>query len=278
MRISIVTISFNQARYLEAAIRSILDQDYDDIEYIVVDPGSTDGSREIIERYRDRISHMVLEPDDGPADGLNRGFGYASGDIYYYLNADDLLLPGALETVAAYFEAHPGVDVLLGHGYRIDSIGDRVTRIFSSPGWSLRGYALGVSNAVQQSTFFRASAYRAAGGFNAENRTCWDGELLVDMALNGARIEVLNDYLGAFRIYSESITGSGRFADACLRDMRRITERILGRGLEARDRREAAIRALLKYVRRPDHTFWKIRHRLVSAKPEQPESDRLNSQ
>ena len=73
-RVSIVTISFNQEKFLERTIRSVLAQDYPEIEYIVVDPGSTDGSRDIIERYRDRIAHVIFEPDKGPSDGLNKGF------------------------------------------------------------------------------------------------------------------------------------------------------------------------------------------------------------
>ena len=85
MIISIVTLSYNQAEFLERAIRSVVEQDYADIEYIVVDPGSTDGSREIIERYRDRISTVILDPDDGPADGLNKGFAAATGDIFAYI-------------------------------------------------------------------------------------------------------------------------------------------------------------------------------------------------
>ena len=96
MKVSVVTVSFNQARFLERAIRSVLGQDYDDIEYIVVDPGSTDGSRAIVERWRDRIDRIILEPDRGPPDGLNKGFAAATGEIFAYLNADDALLPGAV--------------------------------------------------------------------------------------------------------------------------------------------------------------------------------------
>src|SRR6202171_6644991 len=95
-RVSIVTISFNQAPFLERAIRSVVEQDYPDIEYIVVDPGSTDGSRDIIERYRSRISQVIYEPDHGPADGLNKGFASATGDIFGSINADDAFLPGAV--------------------------------------------------------------------------------------------------------------------------------------------------------------------------------------
>jgi len=94
MKFSIVTISYNQAQFLEKAILSVLNQEGVGLEYIVVDPGSTDGSREIIERYRDRFGHVVFEKDHGPADGLNKGFQYATGDVYGYLNSDDVLLPG----------------------------------------------------------------------------------------------------------------------------------------------------------------------------------------
>ena len=92
MRVSIVTISFNQAPYLERALQSVLTQSYPDVEYIVVDPGSSDGSREIIERYRSRLAGVVLEPDNGPADGLNREFAQASGEVFGHPNPDDVLL------------------------------------------------------------------------------------------------------------------------------------------------------------------------------------------
>ncbi len=78
MKVSVVTISYNQAEFLEQCIRSVIEQDYDDIEYIVVDPGSTDGSRDIIEKYHDYIDHIIFEPDCGPADGLNKGFAHAT--------------------------------------------------------------------------------------------------------------------------------------------------------------------------------------------------------
>lgn len=123
MKISIVTISFNQTCFLEEAICSVLEQGYPNVEYIVVDPGSTDGSREIIERYSDRIDKVIFEPDEGPADGLNKGFAHASGDVFGFLNSDDVLEPGALSGAARYFEARPEVDVVSGHSWIIDEEG-----------------------------------------------------------------------------------------------------------------------------------------------------------
>ena len=87
MKFSVVTISFNQRQYLDEALCSVLTQDYPAIEYIVVDPGSTDGSRELIESFANRLARVVFEPDQGAADGLNKGFQHASGDIFGFLNS-----------------------------------------------------------------------------------------------------------------------------------------------------------------------------------------------
>ena len=143
-KISIVTISFNQAEFLERAIVSVTGQAYPDIEYIVVDPGSTDGSREIIERHRHRITACSLDPDKGPADGLNKGFALSTGSILGYINADDALRPGSLAFVGEYFERHPEVDVLAG-GIRITDANDRPSpRGRSADRFDLRAYAAGV--------------------------------------------------------------------------------------------------------------------------------------
>jgi glycosyltransferase involved in cell wall biosynthesis len=209
LKISIVTISFNQAEFLERTINSVLDQDYPDIEYIVVDPYSTDGSRDIIEKYRNKISHVVYEPDQGPADGLNKGFSLATGDIYAYLNSDDTLLPGTLKYIASEFEKNPGIDVISGHAFVIDKDDTVLQKVFSYP-FSLSSYAIGCCVLVQPSTFFKPSFFKAIGGFNKDNKISWDGELMVDYALKGAKFKLVRKYLSCFRIYENSITGSGQ--------------------------------------------------------------------
>lgn len=209
MKISIVTISFDQARFLEQAICSVLDQDHPDIEYIVVDPGSTDGSREIIERYRDRIDKIIFEPDEGPADGLNKGFARASGDVFGFLNSDDVLEPGALSGVAHYFETHPEVDVVSGHSWIIDAEGRNKRRLYSDR-YCLRMVAYRACLLAQQSTFFRSEIFRRVGGFTIGNRVAWDGELFVDMALAGARFALVPEFWSRFRIHDEGITGTGK--------------------------------------------------------------------
>lgn len=246
MKISIVTLSFNQGRFLESAIRSVVEQQGVDLDYIVVDPGSTDDSRSIIERYRSKISHVVLERDDGPADGLNRGFARATGDIYGFLNADDVLKPGALAKVAQAFEQRPDADVISGHGHIIDADGAPVRRMYSDR-FSVWGYLYGGVVLLQQSTFFRASAFDAAGGFNVDNRTCWDGELWLDMALAGKHFQRMGGFWSGFRVYGSSITGSiangGNFRAAYDQDRRRMFMKARGRlpgGLKDKGQRIAA--------------------------------------
>lgn len=232
MKISIVTLSFNQGAFLETAIRSVIDQQGVDLDYIVVDPGSNDGSRATIERYRDRISDVVFERDDGPADGLNRGFALASGDIYGFLNADDILRPGTLTEVARAFESRPEADVISANGHIIDAHDDPIRRMYSDR-FSLWRYLYGGSILLQQSTFFRASAFKAAGGFNVDNRTCWDGELWLNMALAGKAFHRVNGFWSGFRVHDQSMTASiadnGQKRVAYDRDRRRMFLKARGR-------------------------------------------------
>lgn len=226
MKISIVTISFNQREYLRSCIDSILGQTGCELEYIVVDPGSTDGSRSLIESYGDRIVR-VFESDDGPADGLNRGFARATGDIFGFINSDDYLLPGALAAVTAFFQAHPGDVFLTGHGFSEVESGRR-TRVY--PNVLTPSVMLHRADILfQQSTFFPAKLYRKAGGFNVQNGTCWDYEIFLKFLLNGATHKVIAQDLAVFRLHQGSISGSGRLEERYFSDLDVIFEAICGR-------------------------------------------------
>lgn len=221
MKISIVTLSFNQRAYLQEAIDSVLSQGYFNLEYIIVDPGSTDGSRDLIKSYVDRIARCIFEPDRGAADGLNKGFEHATGDVFGFLNADDLLFPGALAKVAEFFSAHPECDMVMGNGYTIDAKGQKI-RHHRARDFSARRYFHGGTRFLQQATFFRAKIFHNSPKFNPDNRTCWDGELFVNFANLGARIGYLNADLAGFRIHEASISGSGRMIEQYTQDHRRI--------------------------------------------------------
>jgi glycosyltransferase involved in cell wall biosynthesis len=233
MKISIVTLSYNQQTFLQEAIDSVLGQDFPDVEYIVVDPGSTDGSREFIRSYGARIAQL-FEPDKGAADGLNKGFSRATGDVFGFLNADDYLLPGALRRVTEFFEAHPQCDIVMGNGYIVDVEG-RTLRHVRTRDFTVRRYLCGGVRWIQQATFFRRKAFCLSPGFNTENRTSWDGELFVSMVNTGAKVGYLDADLAAFRIHNASISGSRRLSDEYLKDCRRIFRQICGRDWRASD-------------------------------------------
>lgn len=234
MKISIVTLSFNQRAYLQEALDSVLSQGYPDLEYIIVDPGSTDGSQEVIKSYGNRIAHTVFEPDRGAADGLNKGFAQATGDVFGFLNADDILFPGALNRIAAFFEADPECDMVMGNGYVIDGSGRKIRHIIARD-FTVRRYFYGGTSWMQQSTFFRSERFLSSSKFNLQNRTCWDGELFVTMANLGARVGYLNADLSGFRIHATSISGSGKNLDAYKRDSRRIFQQTTGRDWRTKD-------------------------------------------
>ena len=213
MKVSIVTISYNQGKYIEETINSVLTQNGVDIEYIVVDAGSKDNSRDIIKKYENRIDKIIFETDEGPADGLNKGFKYATGDILGYLNADDILMPGTLKEVVEYLKRNRNVDVVSGHCYIVDENGKKLLKKFSNQIsnklFSIKRYTIGYSILVQQSTFFRKSLYVNAGGFDKNFKVMWDAALTVDFLKQKANFKVVNKFWSAFRVYPESISGSG---------------------------------------------------------------------
>jgi glycosyltransferase involved in cell wall biosynthesis len=261
MKFSIVTLAFRQQKYLREAMDSVLNQDYPDIEYIVVEPGSNDGSREIIEEYGDRVACKIFEPDKGAADGLNKGFARATGDVFAFLNADDLLSPHALRYVADFLEKNPEIDLVMGDGFIVDGDGNPVRHV-KATGFSVNRYVFGGSTWLQQSTFFRRGAFENAGGFNLENRTCWDGELFVTMVANGAQVGFLHRDLGVFRIHGASITGSRRVEQAYGEDSTRIFRQLKGRNRRPSDQIVSLFYKAGRFFRDPFELLKTVKYRI----------------
>lgn len=229
MKISVVTVSYNQAEFLESCLESVASQE-GPWEHIIVDPGSTDGSRDIIARSQEQFSHVILEADNGPADGLNKGFAKATGEILYYLNSDDIVLPGAFAEVRAAFNDTPECDVIYGSGIILDRAGDRKRMIYSDPISRFRlAYAGGLL--IQPATFIKKAAFDTAGGFNPENRSNWDGELIVDLFLNGASFRSKGACWGGYRLHDESITATGQLDNRIAAWAERRHKKLMGRSL-----------------------------------------------
>ena len=275
MKISIVTISYNQRQFLERAIRSVIEQNYDDIEYIIVDAGSTDGSREIIEKYRDDIAHIIFEPDDGPADGLNKGFAMASGDILGYINADDAYLPNIFQSVSLAFNQYKETDVIYGHGYIVNGKGTPV-RHLRSDHFNLKRFAYGGVVVCQQSTFFRQKAYKLVKGFNKENNTSWDAELLVDMVLAGKKLQLINEYWSIFSLYEASISGSQRMKEISIKNRVRLFQKIMGRSPNRSDKFRIIQARLAKWLLNPKGAMWRL-YEKIRGKADFIELDILDS-
>lgn len=200
--VSIVTPCYNMAKYLPETIESVLTQDYPHIEYIVVDGGSTDGSLEILKRYKDRLRY-VSGPDRGPSDAAYQGFRQAQGEILAWLNADDSYLPGAVHTAAEYLQSHPTTDVVYGEGWWIDESGAIISRYPTLP---FDAKILERDCFIcQPAAFVRASAYRRCELDPEVNRS-FDYDLWIRMAKAGFRFASIPEYLARSRMHAGAKT------------------------------------------------------------------------
>ena len=206
-RFSIVTISYNQGKYLEECINSVLSQSYKNFEYIVVDDGSTDNSREIILKYKNKLKY-IFKKNTGPADSLNAGFNLANGEIFYYINSDDYILKDSLKIADELFHSNSKSDVIYGNGYIIDENSNLKKRMFSNH-FSISRFKYVRAIICQQATFIRKEAFQEVNGFNITNDKSWDYEIFIDIYLNKKKFLKVNNFLGAFRIYPGTITFGG---------------------------------------------------------------------
>jgi len=216
MRISLVTPSYNKAGYLEAALRSVLDQNYVDLDYGVVDGGSTDGSLAILERYADRLSFVVSETDSGMYDALAKGFARSNGEVMGYLGADDLHMPWTLAVVADVFRNFSEISWVTSlYPLTADRNGRIVkarcleppTRAQFFRGAYLPGFSWYSQGWIQQeSTFWRRSLWDRVGGLNRSLRLAGDFDLWCRF-MKLAEPAGLATPLAAFRRHGDQITG-----------------------------------------------------------------------
>jgi glycosyltransferase involved in cell wall biosynthesis len=200
-KISIVIPSYNQGRFIEATLRSLVDQQYPNLELIIIDGGSKDESVEIIRRYADHITYWVSEPDRGQIDALIKGFGHATGEIEGWLCSDDLHEPWTLREVAQFFRQHPAAQVVYGDSAWIDTEG-RPIRPKREHAFNRFIWTYDYNFIPQPSTFWRRELYRQVGGVNPKVRVAVDAELWIRFA-DVTRLYHVRRYWSRMRFYPE---------------------------------------------------------------------------
>lgn len=195
-KISIITITYNSEKTLEETIQSVIFQNYPNLEYLIIDGASTDGTMKIVEKYRNKISVVISEPDKGISDAFNKGIKYATGEIVGIINSDDLLLPGALQAIAHNYDPLIGV-------YRGRTIvwNDRTgAKITAYPTMQFPIYSLKKHIVCHQSTFVAKWAYEKYGCFREDFKYMMDHDLLIRFHQQGVRSKYIAEDLAVFRI------------------------------------------------------------------------------
>lgn len=223
-RVSIVTPSFNQARYLETTIQSVLSQDYPNIEYILMDGGSTDGSVEIIKRFADRLTYWVSEPDRGQTDAINKGFARATGEILAWLNSDDVYRPNAISEAVDFMQTYPDIGLVYGDADYIDENGE-VIGWFPATETNYKRLRRGYVHIPQQSAFFRSSIWRMVGPLDPSFYFAMDYDLWVRIA-SISPIRYHPRKWAAFRLHGDAKSLAS--ADRCWPEMIKVHRRLGG--------------------------------------------------
>ncbi|HET6250720.1 MAG TPA: glycosyltransferase family 2 protein, partial [Tepidisphaeraceae bacterium] len=207
LTISIVTPSFNTGRYLGAAISSVLQQDWPDIEYLVMDGGSSDCTHEVLVGFGEKI-RWISEKDNGQSDAINKGFAKTSGDILAWLNADDEYAPNAVRRATEYFQAHPDVALVYGNADYIDARGRQIAPCAHIEPFNYHRLLHYSDYIVQPAAFFRRSAFEAAGGLDASLNWTMDYDLWLKIARNN-QVAYLPELLAHYRWLDNNKTATG---------------------------------------------------------------------
>jgi glycosyltransferase involved in cell wall biosynthesis len=205
--VSIVTPSYNQGRFIEATIKSVLEQDYPNLEYIVVDGGSTDNTLDILHKYSEKLK-WVSEKDNGQSDAINKGFKMARGEIVAWLNSDDTYEPGAIQAAVDYFQKHKNVALVYGEGDIIDESGNKVKRFDATQDFDLWTLIHVWDYILQPTTFFKLDALQEVGYLDVNLHWCMDWDLWIRIALKH-RVGYINRVMANSREYADTKTSTG---------------------------------------------------------------------
>ncbi len=204
-KITIITPSFNQGQFLESTIKSVLDQNYPNLEFIIMDGGSEDNSVDVIRCYANRLTHWESRPDNGQTHAINKGLALATGDIVNWLNSDDLLMPGALTTLARAWNNRPDADILFGDYSAVDAKGNLIYSRKVAP-YHPKALVWGRQLSSQPAVFFSKKLTDRLGHLDESLTFCMDTEFWIRAALNHASFVQIRSPLGITRVHGDAKT------------------------------------------------------------------------
>lgn len=220
-KISIITPSYNQGKYIEETILSILNQNYPNLEYIIIDGGSTDNSVEIIKKYEQHLAYWVSEKDKGQSDAINKGFRRATGEIVCWLNSDDILITDALNKVVRCFTENKELDLVNGHLLLIDENSKISSNhfILKQKDWYAKR---GIYYVSQPSMFWKRKIFNTVGLLRDDFHASMDREFLIRIFKNNFKIGHIEKILAGFRMHSTSKSSAGWENKDYLRDLKEL--------------------------------------------------------
>lgn len=288
-RISVITPTRNQSAFLDRAIRSVLDQRYPNLEYFVIDGGSTDESPEIIRAHADHLAGWVSRRDDGPADAINRALGWATGEIFVIVYGDDMLAPGSLARAAQEMTGDKPAEWLVGGTELVDEHERTIDRFHHHAPASFATYLMYTSGMLPQaSTFWMTDLIHAYGKLDTSLDCCFDYELSCRLLDAGSRPRIIGQTLARFRVHPMN---KGTLNPSAFREERlEIAERYLPRlpwgqrlmvrrNLDARRREMAINHAMIEGERMPwsevlRKPWWLADREVVQALIRKPKADK----
>lgn len=209
MKVSIVTPSYNQGQFIEKTILSVLNQTYGNIEYIIIDGGSTDDTMKVVNRYKDRIDVVIHEKDKGQSDAINKGFKLATGDLVGWINSDDILFPDCVEKIVQLAKEHP--DGSIYYPALIDLINENGANagkvekfIYGKETLINRDYEI-----IQQGSFYKTAIVKEVNFLNESIHYCMDLDLWLKLLDHGSIYFYDKSPLAAFRMWEDSKTSTG---------------------------------------------------------------------
>lgn len=220
--VSIVTPSYNTGRFIGDAVDSVLSQDYRNVEFLVMDGGSTDATLSELRRFGPRLN-WVSQPDRGQSDALNKGFLKAKGSIFGWLNSDDTYAPGAVSAAVEFLWANPDVAAVYGDATFIDAKGAEIAKCVHVEPFDRHRLLHYTDFIVQPTVFFRRSAFEAVGGIDTSLHWCMDYDLWLKMVAKGLKIAYLPKHLANFRWLADNKTATGDWGR--LREIEKVVAR-----------------------------------------------------